>query len=305
MKFIPALFIAVIVLSAYACTKKSLDVVNPNFSTPVTFSGQTADALTISWVATDGADGTKDDELSYKVVYSLTDNISTEADVEANGTVLQDWTINSLTANMTTLDAVTIYYVTVLVRDSAGNTTISGGSASTLCAGKIIFLATVPNGNLSAPAGADTICNSAKPAGFSASTFKAMVVDLTTRRACFSTGNDNCGIIGTTGRLNWVLGASQPYCSSDYTVRVGTTNANSYLTVLAANTLSATTVPVYTGLNAFWGTSSENCSGFLSTASTSQLGTPNGTENGSTAHSFITNGSGACTVAGKIYCVEQ
>ncbi|MBY0452088.1 MAG: fibronectin type III domain-containing protein, partial [Bdellovibrionaceae bacterium] len=113
----------VIVLSTYSCVKKSLDVEKPTFDTPVTFSGQTADAMTLTWAAKD--DLSKDEDLSYKVVYSMSDNISTEADAEANGTVLMDWTINTLTANMTSLDMVTTYYVTVLVRDEKSNTALS------------------------------------------------------------------------------------------------------------------------------------------------------------------------------------
>jgi hypothetical protein len=303
VKLKPALLIAAMVLMIYSCEKKSLDVEKPTFETPVTFSAQTSNAMTLNWVAKD--DLSKDEDLSYKVVYSLIDNISTEADADANGTVLQDWALNVLTANMTALDMVTTYYVTVLVRDEKSNTAVSTGSSATLCTGKAIFLATVPNGNLGAPSGADTICAGQKPAGFASANFKAMVVDIATRRACYVTGNDNCSSLGTTGRLNWVLGPSRTYCSSDYINRVGTTDANSYLNVPSPNSLSSTTVPVYTGLNAFWGTSTENCSAFSSTVSTSQLGTPNGIENGTSQHSFITNGSGACTVAGKIYCVEQ
>lgn len=303
MNLRPVLVMAVIALATYSCVKKSKDVVTPTFNSGLSFTAETANSMTVSWSASD--DITLATDLSYKVVYSLSDNISTVGDAEANGTVLQDWTINSLTVSMTSLDPVTTYYVTVMVRDEEGNTGIVTGSATTLCAGKTIFLASVTGGNLGGPSGADTICNSQKPAGLSAATFKAMVVDLSTRRACFNTGNDNCSLLGTTGRLNWVLGASRTYCTSDYKTRVGTTNANAYLSVLNSNTLSSSTIPVYTGLNAFWGTSTENCSAFSSTVSTSQLGTPNGLENGSTQHSFITNGSGACTTVGKIYCIEQ
>lgn len=302
MNLKPGLFIAVVVLSAYACTQKK-DENKPSFTTPLTFSGQTSTSMDLGWAASD--DKTKASDLSYKVVYSTSDNISTETDAEANGTILQDWAINSLSASMTALTPVTKYYAAVMARDEAGNTDISSGSSSTLCAGKIIFLATVANGNLGGAAGADTTCNSQKPTGAGSLTFKALMTDGSTRRACFNTGNDNCGSLGTTGRLNWPLAGSQTYCTSDHTVLIGSTNANGYLTVLTANSLSSTTDPVYTGFNAFWGTSTENCSAFASTASTSQLGTPNGIENGSTQHSFITNGSGACTPAGKIYCVEQ
>lgn len=304
MNLKPALIIATIILTTYACTKKEVeDLTSPIFGTAVTFSAQTSNSMTISWAATD--DETPSADISYKVVYSLSDNISTLADAEANGTILQDWTINSLTANMTTLTAVTTYYVSVLARDMDSNTRISSGSSSTLCGGKIMFLATVPNGSFGGASSADTACNAQKPTGFSSSTFKAMLSDGTSRRACYSSGNDNCSMIGTAGRVNWVLGASQSYCTTDYTVQIGTTDTNAFLIVPYENTLASSTTAVYTGLNSFWGSSASNCGGFASVSGTGILGSANGTENGSTQHTFISNGTGGCAGVGSIYCVEQ
>lgn len=303
MKLKPALLIAALVLLTYSCVKTSLDIESPKFATPVAFSAQTANSITLTWGAKD--DITKDEDISYKVVYSLSDNISTETDAEANGTVLLDWTINTLTTNMTSLSMATTYYISVLARDEKGNTAITSGSSSTLCAGKVIFLASVPNGNLGGVSGADTICTAQKPAGFTSSSFKALVVNLTTRQPCFVTGTDNCSTIGTTGRLNWVLGSSTAYCSSDYKKLVGTTNANSYMSVPLPNSLASTTIAVYTGLTNTWGISNNNCAAFSNTGGTSEFGTPNGIVSGTTQTSFISNGSGACTSAGKIYCVEQ
>lgn len=295
------LLLVAIVLSTYSCVKKSLDVEKPTFDTPVTFSGQTADAMTLTWAAKD--DLSKDEDLSYKVVYSMSDNISTEADAEANGTVLMDWTINTLTANMTSLNMVTTYYVTVLVRDEKSNTALSSGSSSTLCAGKTIFLASVPNGNFGGPSGADTVCTAQKPVG-STATYKALVVDFASRKACsFGTGTDDCKST-VTGRVNWVLGSNLTYCSSDFLKRVGTTNTNSYLTVPVSNSLSSTD-GVFTGLNVNWGYSPSNCSDFASTTGLSTLGAPNGTVVSGTSSAFISNGSGACSAPGKIYCIEQ
>lgn len=302
MKLKPVLLIAVMVLTTYSCVQKSLDVDKPKFDTPLTFSAQTANAMTLTWAAKD--DQSKDKDLSYKIVYSLSDNISTEADVEANGTVLQDWTLDLSTFNMTGLDMVTTYYVTVLVRDEKSNTALSSGSSTTICAGKTIFLASVPNGNLGGVSGADTICTTQKPVG-STATFKALVSNLSVRQACYSTGlNDNCNSSSST-RINWVLGANTTYCSSDFIKRVGTTTANSILQVPVANTLGTSSDFVYTGLNSTWGNSSQNCSGFSGTGGVSEIGAPNGTVSGTSTSSFISNGSGGCNVAGKIYCVEQ
>lgn len=296
------LFISLVILTAYSCIQKeNVDLVNPSFSTPLTFSAQTDSSMTLSWGATDAI--TKPIDLSYKVVYSTNNDISTVADAEANGTVLQDWTINVSTANMTGLSAVTTYYAAVMVRDVDGNTAISSGSSKTICGGKIMFMANVPNGNLGGVAGADAICNSQKPTG--SGTFKAVLTDGVNRRACFSVGNDNCNLIGVTGRFDWPLSGAQTYCTSDYSARVGTTNANGLLVVPAAGVLTSTSTPVYTGLNISWGSSGVNCGAFADPLSTSSLGSANGVENGTTQHSFISNGAGACSTVGAIYCAEQ
>ena len=115
--------------------------------------------MTLTWAASD--ESTIKAKITYKVLYSLSDNITNVADAEANGTILQDWTINLLTADMTSLTSGTTYYAAVLARDEEGNTGISSGSATTAalpCVGKIMFLATVTNGSFGGVSSADTVC---------------------------------------------------------------------------------------------------------------------------------------------------
>lgn len=273
----------------------------PVFSTALTVTNKTAAAMTLSWAASDNSTATS--SLTYKVLYSLSDNISTVADAEASGTILVDWTTNLLTTNLTSLSQVTPYYLTVLVRDAEGYTGISSTSETTLCSGKIMFITAVSSGSFGGSSGADIICNANKPTGFSGSTFKAMLTDASARRACYIGGNDNCTSI-STGRTGWVFSAGQTICSSDYLTRVGTTNSNSLLVVTAANTLATVATSTYTGFNSAWGSSATNCTGWSSTSGSGIQGSGNGLANGSTV-TFIAGTIPGCNTAGSIYCVEQ
>ena len=203
----------------WSCAKKTdeatVDLETPSFSTAVSFSARTASTFTATWAATDNV--TVASNLSYKVVSSSSNNITTVADALANGTIVQDWTVNSLTANFSALTDSTNYYVSVLVRDTDGNTGISAGATTTLCSGKAMFLATVPNGNLGGASGADGICAAQKPAGFTSATFKAMLTDSGVRQAC---NVSDCTAVAT-GRTGWVFAVSQKYCTSDYEKNIG------------------------------------------------------------------------------------
>lgn len=67
--------------------------------------------------------------LQYKVVRSLSNNISSVAAAESNGTVVQDWTTDIATVNVTSLTASTTYYFNVLVKDGVENKGIYGGKS--------------------------------------------------------------------------------------------------------------------------------------------------------------------------------
>jgi len=79
----------------------------------------TATGFTLSWTAATD-DDTAQNQLRYKVVRSLSNNISTAATAEANGTECMPWTANTTTTNITGLTAGTKYFVTVLVQDASG-----------------------------------------------------------------------------------------------------------------------------------------------------------------------------------------
>lgn len=170
--------------------------------------------------------------------------------------------------------------------------------ATTPCSGKVIFTTAVASGNLGGAAGADATCAANKPTGFSGSTFKALLTD-NTRRACYSAGNDNCGIVGTTGRVDWVLPASSNLCTSDLRL-VGTTDANRFIDYIYPGVLSASATITYTGFNIAWGQSATGCTNFSTTAGTGVTASASVGMNG-----FISSAIPNCTTAGTIYCVEQ
>lgn len=62
-------------------------------------------------------------ELEYKVYRSLSNNITTIAQMIANGTMVQDWTPAITSETATGLSASTLYYFNVIVRDPVGNQT--------------------------------------------------------------------------------------------------------------------------------------------------------------------------------------
>lgn len=129
------------------CTAGVCPNAPPVVGTGLDFTGSTGSILEVSW-GTASDDTTATAALEYKVVYSTSNNISTLADAAANGTVGQDWTANIDSATLGGLSFATTYYVTVLVRDAAGLTSIypvgtqataSTGSAALLCPGGTVM----------------------------------------------------------------------------------------------------------------------------------------------------------------------
>jgi hypothetical protein len=88
----------------------------PTPGTAVTFSNINPTSVTVTWGASSD-DRTPAEKLSYKLVYSTSDNLGSVADAEANGTVALDWTANVLTATVTGLSSATTYYFSVIVKD--------------------------------------------------------------------------------------------------------------------------------------------------------------------------------------------
>ncbi len=96
------------------------DATVPTAGTGITFASVAATSLTANWGA--GSDNTTSAaNLSYKLVRSTSNNLSTVANAEANGTLTMDWTTNTLTKAVTGLTAGLTYYFAAIVKDQAGN----------------------------------------------------------------------------------------------------------------------------------------------------------------------------------------
>lgn len=89
--------------------------------------------IDVSWTAaTDNV--TLQSAIKYKVVYSLSNNLTTIADAEANGTVALDYTENTTSLSVSGLSALSTYYVAVIAKDTAGNKAIyTSTSHTTTC----------------------------------------------------------------------------------------------------------------------------------------------------------------------------
>jgi hypothetical protein len=96
---------------------------NSGLITPANVLGA---SLTLNWTkATDNSCPAS--FLKYKIVQSINDNIDTITDANTAGSgrsIIQDWSANINTLNVSGLSPVTKYYFVVLIKDAAGNMAI-------------------------------------------------------------------------------------------------------------------------------------------------------------------------------------
>jgi hypothetical protein len=91
----------------------------PGNSGTIVVSNTTTTSTTLTWTrATSGV--TAQGLLQYAVYRSLSNNLATVADVEANGTLIQSYATDIITFNPTGLTPATTYYFNVLVKDGDG-----------------------------------------------------------------------------------------------------------------------------------------------------------------------------------------
>lgn len=274
-----------------------IDPTAPTVGSAIVFSAVTSTSMTLTWgAATDAS--TSQETLLYKLVSSTSNNLTDVSSAETNGTLVVDWTANLLTHPLTGLSTETNYYFAVIIKNGAGLKTLMTASKSTLCVGKMIYLANVSFGAFGGKAGGDTACNAQKPSGFTG-TAKALIYDSSGgRRAC--SGADCTA--SNTGQLDWPITANTNYCNANYVHSMGTSNSVGFLTVTLSNSLSSTNTYTFTGLTSLFSGSSNNCSDWTVWAN------PNVANYGqanSTAVYFYYNGQAFCATSGSIYCVEQ
>jgi hypothetical protein len=263
--------------------------------TGIVASNRTTSSISLSWgEATDNK--TLPALLEYKLYSSTSNNIRSLEEAAANGQVVFDWTPATTATVLSGLSSSTTYYFALAVRDEDAKEKLYAPiSATTKCDGKAIYTVAVANGAFGGASGADALCSSAKPSTLNSSVVRAMVHQDAIRVACSSA---NCGT-GNGEHVNWVFAPYSDICTSDYELRVGTTNGVALLDATRGNILGDSNDIVYTGLRPDW-QGHHNCFAWSTTASTSYHGSSNAT--GSDFHSKSTT---ACTAAGAIYCVEQ
>ncbi|OHD12846.1 MAG: hypothetical protein A2Y41_01970 [Spirochaetes bacterium GWB1_36_13] len=104
--------------------KTGTDSTAPTVGTPgLTAGSVSATGLTVNWTAA-ADDATGSSNLEYLVYISTSDNISTVADAEANGTAVGSYASGITSQAITGLSNNTTYYYTVVVKDAAGNKSI-------------------------------------------------------------------------------------------------------------------------------------------------------------------------------------
>ncbi len=182
-------------------------------------------------------------------------------------------------------------------------TTTLPATACTTC--RIFVSATTTAGNFGSVSAADAICmaDANKPAG--SETYKAMLVEGTTRRACTT---DNCSG-GTSEQIDWVLKPNTAYTRVDGTA-IGTTDAVGLLGASVTNSIAGGGT-VWTGILYFedigriterWTNSGSDCNGWTDNSNglAGQTGMADMTD-----YRYIDGGNPVCASTLGFYCVEQ
>ncbi len=137
-----------------------------------------------------------------------------------------------------------------------------------------------------------------KPSG--GSTYKAMVVQGTTRRACVSAG---CATSGAAEGIDWVLQPSRRYVRATDFAELFTANSAGVFSFGSwQSPPSAISVSFWTGLTASWTNSASHCLSW----SNNLAGTYGATGDASATNSAVVAGAALdCTGSYHLLCVEQ
>ena len=165
---------------------------------------------------------------------------------------------------------------------------------------KVIFITeATTKGSFGGVAGADALCGG--DAGkVGEATYKAMVSDNTNRVACTSA---DCGG-GAGEHTDWILQAGETYYRSDAVTPIFTADANGVFSFgsLTNSMFASAGRAVYTGMNADWTSSADNCALW-----TNQTGSQDGAygDSSATDSSAIGGVSDRCNQLRHLICVMQ
>jgi len=162
----------------------------------------------------------------------------------------------------------------------------------------VIYLTSTPKkANFGGVSGADAQCNSSPPI---AGSYKALLVDGTTRVACTSA---QCATSGAAEGSDWALAPNTKYVRPDGTTVIGTTSAAAIFPFPLAASIGTSGVSYWTGLNANWTTSADSCSGWTQT---SGFSASEGLGDQTDSQSINGVSDNCATLAGAFFaCVQQ
>jgi cysteine-rich repeat protein len=180
--------------------------------------------------------------------------------------------------------------------DGLGGADGSGGGTAEP-AGKIIYLTSAPKkANFGGIAGADAACNADKP---TSSTYKALLVDGSSRIACVSA---KCEDDGISESLDWVLAPNTTYVSADGTTVIGTTTNVAIFEFPLSASFGTSGLSYWTGLTSNW-TSGDTCSAWTGTTG---FFADEGLGDATDSSAIQGVGESCATLAGAVFaCVEQ
>jgi hypothetical protein len=235
---------------------------------------------------------------------TLQNNSGNDLSPTANGS----FTFTTKLANAATYSvAVSTQPANMTCTVTNGSGTISSADVSNIAVAcvytnKIIFITnTTTTGNIGSIAAADAICmaDANKPAD--AATYKAMIVDGTSRVAC-TTPFYACA---AGDHVDWVMAASTAYYRSDATTLIATTNSSGIFDLSASNVLtnsfSSVFYDIWTGMAGDW-TTGDTCSKWA-TGDVSTNGAIGATDKTNSQAIFVV--PTPCNAAKYLACVAQ
>lgn len=192
---------------------------------------------------------------------------------------------DSGTSDMGLRDGAAMSADSAAIADVGGHGDVAGADALATAPGKIIYLTNMPKkANFGGVAGADALCNASPPVP---GTYRALIADGVTRA------------LGT----NWALAPDTKYVRADGSTVIGTTNGNAAFVFPLNAGMGTSGVAIWTGLNADWSSSDDDCNNWSGTAGFSATAGLADTTDSQAIMGVLEN---CATLAGAFFaCVEQ